>query len=291
LERELKRSNIMYIPAIIFLVVFIVYPFLTGFRISFTDWDGYSQTYRYIGIENFKLLSRDQNVRIAFVNTLIYGFGSTFFQQILGLAYALLLNKPFRGRTLARTAVYLQVLISPIIMGYMWYFILKYDHGALNDLLGLFGIKPVLWLSDPTIAVWVIVVLNTIQYVGVSMVIYLAGLQGIPSMYYEAAAIDGVTLWQEFRHITLPLLYPSIVSSVIINVIGGLKLFDIIRALTGGGPGYTTHSLSTLIYTTYFQSQSAGYAAAIGVLLFVSILVSTIILQIFFKKKGGDYIL
>lgn len=281
----------MYIPALILLALFIAYPFVTGIGISFTDWDGYSQHYKYIGLTNFKILLQDKNVWTAFVNTLIYGFGSTFFQQILGLAYALLLNKPFKGRALARTAVYLQVLISPIIMGYMWYFILKYDHGALNDALVFLGLKPKLWLSDPKIAVWVLVALNTIQYVGVSMVIYLAGLQGIPLMYYEAAAIDGVNKWQEFKYITLPLLYPSIVSSVIINVIGGLKLFDIIRALTGGGPGYTTHSLSTLIYTTYFQSQSAGYAAAIGILLFIFILISTIILQLVFKKKGGDYIL
>lgn len=289
MKKAYRYTNIMYIPALILFSIFVIYPFVRGFKISFTNWNGYSQHYRYIGLSNFTEMFRDVNVGIAFRNTLIYGIGSTFFQQIIGLAYALLLNKAFRGRNFGRTVIYLPVLISAVIMGYMWYFLLRYDNGALNDVLKLFGIEPKLWLSTPSLAIGVMVAINTLQYVGVSMVLYLAGLQGIPGMYYEAASIDGAATWTQFKAITLPLLYPSIVTSVTMNLIGGLKLFDVIRALTNGGPGYTTHSLSTLINSTYFQTQSAGYASAIGILLFVAILVPTLIIQGIFRRREVEY--
>src|SRR5262249_17786080 len=118
----------------------------------------------------------------------------------------------------------------------------------------------------------------------VSMVIYMAGLQAIPALYYEAAQLDGASRWQLFSRITLPLLYPAFVTSVTVNLIGGLKLFDVIRALTNGGPGYTTHSLATLIYSTYFESQLAGFASAVGLLLFLAILGVALALQLFFRR-------
>ena len=120
------------------------------------------------------------------------------------------------------------------------------------------------------------------------MVIYLAGLQGIPDMYYEAAAIDGINPTQRFRYISLPLLMPAISSSVTINLIGGLKLFDIISALTGGGPGYDTNSLSTLVHRTYFASENAGYASAIGLISFVLIMVLSNIVLKYLDKKEAD---
>ena len=289
MKKNENLLNLMYIPAIIMFCTFIVYPFLKGIKISFTDWNGYSQNYNYIGFDNFKLLVTDKNVRIAFINTLIYGFGSTAIQQILGLLYALLLNNKFKGRNLGRTIIYMPVLISAVIMGYMCYFIFRYDNGALNDLLKLIGMEPRLWLSQPKTAIVILVLINSIQFVGISMIIYLAGLQGIPTMYYEASEIDGATAFQQFKKITLPLLYPAIVTSVTLNLIGGLKLFDIIKALTNGGPGYATHSLSTLVHSEVFLTQVAGYASTIGILLFVSILIVTLITQLYFKKKEVEY--
>ncbi len=283
-----RKANILYIPALILFVIFVVYPFFSDIRIAFTNWNGFSKHFKYVGLFNFKRLLTDTNIKIAFVNTLLYGFGSTFFQQILGLAFALLLNEPFPGRTAARTIIYLPVMISAVIMGYMWTYLVEFN-GALNDIAALFGGQPVLWLSNATLAVAVLITINTVQFVGISMIIYLAGLQGIPNMYYEAASIEGAGRRQQFWKITVPLLYPSFVTSVTINLIGGLKLFDVIQALTAGGPGYTTHSLATLIHSSYFASQSAGYAAAIGALLFIVILIFTIILQLVFKGKEVQY--
>ncbi len=281
--------NLMYVPALLMFAIFVVYPFLSGIRISFTNWNGFSQAYSYIGLKNYVALLKDKNFWTAMVNTIVYGVGSTFFQQILGLGYAILLNKKFRGRTASRTFIYMPVLIAAIIMGYMWYFLLQYDGGALNDIIILFGKEPIDWLANGKLTVWLMVGVNVMQFVGVSMVIYLAGLQGIPNMYYEAAEIDGTTEWQKFRHITLPLLMPAITTSVTINLIGGLKLFDIIKALTNGGPGYSSHSLSTLINYTYFRVQSAGYAAGTGLILFLFIMVVSLSMQQYFRRKEVDY--
>jgi len=283
-----KRANILYVPAILLLLVFVIYPFFDGLRIAFTNWNGYSQSYRYIGFENFRRILTDVNIRVSILNTLAYGFGSTILQQILGLGAALLLNEAFRGRGAARTILYLPVMISAVIMGYMWQYMTQYG-GALNDIVKLLGKEPVLWLSSARITIPLIIIINSMQYFGISMVIYLAGLQSISDMYYEAAKIEGAGTINLFLNITLPLLYPAFVTSITINLIGGLKLFDLIRALTGGGPGYATHSVATLINVTYFGTQNAGYAAVIGILLFVLILVITICLQILFSKKEVDH--
>ncbi|MFU1796395.1 carbohydrate ABC transporter permease [Paenibacillus azoreducens] len=265
--------NILYIPALILFLVFVIYPLMRGVFLSFTNWNGYSQTYKMVGISNYTRMFADPNFYRAFINTIVYGLGSTLLQNILGLALAIYLNQKFRGKSIVRTIVYLPVMIAPLIMGYIMYFFVRYDAGAINDILIALGASPVDWLADGTRATIIMTLINSLQYVGISMVIYLAGLQNISEMYYEAAKVDGVNAWGQFKYITLPLLMPAISSAIIINLIGGLKLFDIIMALTSGGPGYDTHSLSTLVHRTYFGSENAGYASAIGFVTFVLILV------------------
>ncbi len=281
-------TNILYIPALLLFFCFIVYPFLEGFRIAFTDWNGFSQKYSYVGFKNFIYLVQDKNMYKASWNTLVYGFGSTFLQQLLGLSYALLLNKIVPGRNFARTFIYLPVLIAPVIMGYMWYFMFQYNYGALNDIMMMLGLDKIDWLAKGNRAVGLIVFANTIQFCGISMVIYLAGLQTIPGMYYEASQIDGASTSDQFFRITIPLLRPAIITSVTLNLIGGLKLFDVVKAMTNGGPGYASHSLSTLIDYTYFKSQSAGYSATMGILLFMMIMIFTLIFQWISRRKEMD---
>lgn len=285
MKKRARTMNFFYVPAIILFAVFVIYPLMKGIYLSFTNWNGYSQTYKMVGLDNYVRMLSDQNVHRAFINTIVYGVGSTVLQNVLGLGLALLLNQKFRGRAFTRTLVYLPVMIAPLIMGYIMYFFFSYDNGALNDVIGLFGKAPVDWLSNGTTGVIIMTVVNSLQFVGISMVIYLAGLQGISDMYYEAAAIDGVRPIQGFRYITLPLLTPAISSSVTINLIGGLKLFDIIMALTSGGPGYDTHSLSTLVHRTYFGSENAGYASAIGLVSFVLIMVLSNIVVKYLESK------
>lgn len=284
-----SSTNLFYLPVLILFAVFTVYPLISGVQLSFTDWDGYTANKAFVGISNYVRLLGDKYFLKVLVNTLIFGFGCTILQQILGLLLALVLDSNIRGKDFARAVVYLPVLVSPVIMGTMYYLLLQYNNGALNDIvLYLEGIK-IAWLSDANAAIAAIVFINTVQFMGISMILYLTGLQNIPVEYYEASNIDGASSLQQFRHITMPLLYPAMATSVTVNLIGGLKLFDIIKVLTNGGPGYSTNSVSTYIGLTYFNAQSAGYASSMGVILFLLILIVTLLLNIILKKREVNF--
>ena len=278
--------DILYLPAVILLTVFVVYPLLSGVQISFTNWNGYSSTYKYIGFANYKKMFHDKMFYPALKNTVIYGVGSTTLQTIIGISYALLLQKRFPGQTLARVIIYLPAMIASLIMGYISYFLVQYNHGAINDIMIALGKEPVDWMASGERAVWIIVVINALQFVGKTMIVMIAGLQGIPDSYNEAASIDGAAYLQQLRYITLPLLLPAITTSVVLNLIGGLKLFGIILATTSGGPGYSSHSLSTLINYLYFQNQNAGYSASVGLFLFLIIMILGTIVRNFLEKKA-----
>ena len=286
MKKRIDTINLFYVPALVLFALFVIYPFFKVVYLSFTNWNGYSRSFKMIGLKNYVNLFKDKNVHRAFANTLVYGVGSTVIQNALGVLLAVFLNKKFRGRSLVRTVIYLPVMIAPLIMGYVMYFFFNYNRGAINDVLKLFGAAPVDWLASGNRAVFILTLVNSLQFVGISMVIYLAGLQNIPSMYYEAAEIDGIGVKQRFFYITLPLLMPAVTSSVTLNLIGGLKLFDVISALTGGGHGYDTHSLSTLIHKYYFGGERAGYASAIGLVFFVFIMfVSNIVVKALQRRQ------
>ncbi|MFJ4044310.1 carbohydrate ABC transporter permease [Microbacterium sp. NPDC089987] len=280
-----RRLNWFYVPALVLFAVFSIYPLISGVSLSLTNWNGYSRSKAFVGVDNYLRLLDDEVFRTALVNTLIYGVGSTIIQQVLGLGLAVVLDRIVRGAALLRAVIYLPVLVSPVVLGTMYYLIFRYNNGALNDLRALFGAEQVAWLSDAGFAITAIVAVNSLQFVGISMVIYLAGLQGVPTEYHEAAQLDGATWWQSFRSITLPLLQPAFATSIVLNLIGGLKLFDVVQVLTGGGPGDSTHSVSTLIGETYFSNQAAGYSAAIGVVLFVLIVAVTFVLNSLLNRK------
>lgn len=284
-RRNRTIMNFFYMPALLLFAVFVVFPLCEGIRISFTNWTGYLPDYKYVGFANYKKLFTDQYFPTVFLNTILYGFGSTILQNILGMALAVFLDGQFRGRGVLRAVVYLPAMIAPLIMGYVMFYIFQYSGGALNDIMRLFGYDMVDWLAVPSRTVTIILGVNTLQYVGVAMVIYLAGLQNIPMMYFEAAKMDGVNAWGMFRYITLPLLMPAITSAVILNLIGGLKLFDIIRALTPPSPSSGAHSLSTYLTYQYFNVQKAGYSAVLGIVVFVFILIVANLCMWFFDKK------
>lgn len=283
------KMNFLFVPAVALMLTFVVFPLFRGIYISFFSWNGYSQNKIFVGLANYLKLFTDKKFIVSFENTLLYGFGCAILQNILGLAFALLLNSNFKGRTVVRTIIYLPVMISGLLMGYIMFFFLQYKKGIFNDFRVLMGMDPLDWLRDPMRARIIIVLVNSWQFAGISMILYLAGLQNISQMYYEASMIDGASPWQQFYKITIPLLIPAISSSVILNLIGGLKLNDIIVSLTGGGPSMKTHSLSTYISYTYFTSEKAGYASAIGIFLFVFIFIVSTVANKFFRSKEVQY--
>lgn len=289
MRKKHVHMYLMLIPVVILFTGLVFYPFIEGIRISLTNWNGYSRTYSYVGMTNYISLLNSRLFKVALRNTFIYGFGCTFIQQVVGLAYALFVNLRFRGRNLVRLIIYLPSMIAGIIMGYMMYGLFEYNRGALNDIVRWLGGQRVLWLEDGNRAVFIIVLINAFQFVGVSMLIYLAGLQNVPAQIMEAARLDGCGSWQLFAHVVLPLLIPAITSSTIINLIGGLRLFDLIQALTSGGPGIATHSIATSINYLHFWSENAGGAAAAGVVLFVIIFIVSATMNTLFRRKEVEF--
>lgn len=291
MKQKLRKNsmNLFYVPALVLMIAFIGLPLLNGVKLSFFKWNGYSQNMVWQGVTNYVDMLSDENLKISFLNTLLYGFGSMLLENILGLIYALFVNSRFRGHTAVRTFIYMPIMISSLVMGYIMYYFVQYDRGILNEILGWFGQQPVDWLADEGRGRILITVINSWQYCGTSMVLYLAGLQGIPDLYYEAAKIDGASVWQRFRYVTIPLLTPAISSAVVINLIGSLKLNDIIISLTNGGPAQKTHSLSTYISYAYFRIEKAGYASAVGVFMFVFILIVSLVVNRYFRKREVEY--
>ncbi len=288
-KKRLRKLNWFYLPAVVLMLVFIAYPLGNAIYLSFFKWNGYSAKKDFVGIQNFVSMFKDKVFISSLRNTLMYGFICTFLQQVIGLAMAVFLNTKFKGRGIARTVIYMPAMVSGLVMGYIMYFFFQTEGGVMNDILTAMGLSTVDWLGNGNIAIAVIIFINTWQFVGVSMVIYLAGIQGVSQSYIEAATVDGANAWQRFRFITLPLLQPALASSVIYNLIGGLKLYDVIIALTDGGPAKKTHSLATYIANRYFDAERAGYAAAIGVFSFVMIMVISMIVNGYFRKKEVEY--
>ena len=271
--RKNSVINLFYLPAILLFLVFVIYPFIQGIRLSFTNWNGYSQSMKYVGIKNYIRLFQDANVKTALVNTLIYGIMSTVIQNILGLGYAMFLNTKFKGRSLVRTIIYMPVMIAPLIMGYIMYFFFQYDGGAVNDILIALGMQPVDLLVNSNYAIVIIVLVNSLQFVGVAMVIYLANLQSISPDLYEAADIDGAGGIKKFFYVTLPLMCPSVKIIVVTGLIGGMKVFDIIYSMTSGGPGNATETVMTVMMKKGISDGFYSTGSAFGVCFFAIVLV------------------
>lgn len=273
-----KLHMTMSIPAVVLFACFFVYPIALGIRISFTDWNGFTPEYEYIGFDNFAKIFDDDRVLNAFKVTFLFGLLSPLLLCVLGFFYALLLDRKIVGRGIVRTVVYMPVIISQLIMGYIWLMLLRPEYGGIHQILKAVGMEGLYsnWLADPDKAIWAVIIINLWQFVGWAMIIFLAGMQSIPSDLYEASRIDGAGYWQGIRHITIPLLLPATRVNVIMNAIGSLGVFEIIMALTNGGPGYFTESLSIYIMRSSFDGRT-GYATAVAVMMFFVVLVPVLL--------------
>jgi raffinose/stachyose/melibiose transport system permease protein len=283
--RKIGLHTFMAVPAFLLFALFFLYPLSQGIWMSLTDWDGISRA-NFIGVQNFIDFFNDERAISDIRNTLIFALGSAPLLNIVGLAYALLMNAKFKGKSIARAMIYLPAIISPLIMGYIWYMLLQPNRGFVYHALELIGKTSWLgnWLGDYTACMVVLVLVNVWQYAGMTMVIYLAGLQNIPEELYESAKIDGANGWNSFRYVTLPMLIPSIRINVVTNIIGSLAVFDIVMALTEGGPGYATETLSIYIMRMCYGSKT-GYSTAVAIIMFFIILVPVMISMYLTREK------
>lgn len=270
-------TRFMAIPALLLYLLFFVYPLLNGIGMSLTDWDGMGEA-KFVGLQNFMHFFTDQRALGDIRTTLIFAAGSAVLLNLIGLLYALLMEKPFRGRSLARVIIYLPAIISPLIMGYIWYFLLQPGRGYLYHAAEQLGTVFFLgnWMNAYPVTMLVLIFVNVWQFSGMTMIIYLAGLKGISPDMKEAALIDGANVWQRFSRVTLPLLMPAIRINVVTNIIGSLSVFDVIMSLTEGGPGYATESLSIYIMRMCYGSRT-GYSTAVAMILFLIILIPVLI--------------
>ena len=276
-KKRINWAQFLSLPALILFGVFFVYPLLKGIGMSMTNWDGMGEA-KFVGLKNFVDFFSDERAMHDIKTTLIFAIGSAVLLNLVGLGYAFLMNSKFRGKSIARVIIYLPAIISPLIMGYIWYFLLQPGRGFLYHAFSQLGLPDPIgnWMSSYPSALAVLVLVNVWQFAGMTMIIYLAGLQSISSDVLEAALIDGASPWQRFAHVTLPLLMPAIRINVVTNIIGSLSVFDVIMSLTEGGPGYSTESLSIYIMRMCYGSRT-GYSTAFAMILFLIILIPVLI--------------
>lgn len=266
-----SRHGVPYtllVPALALYALIVLYPTISGAVYAFSDWNGRSGEASFLGFDNFAEMFRDVSARAALQNTLIIAVAVTVVQTVLGLALALALHRALVTRNLLRTFFFAPALLPPVVIAFLWQFILT-PNGPLNAGLRAVGLDGLAqnWLGDSAIALATVIGVIIWQNVGFTMVIYVAGLQGVPAELHESAQIDGATWWQRLRHITIPLLIPATTITLSLTLINSLKLFDQVFVMTGGGPGYATETLSVIMYKEAFVSGRYGYSTAIALVL------------------------
>lgn len=257
--------------AIILYSLFMVIPGLLGFYLSFTDWSRYSSEINFIGFENFALIFSKQNYWHSISNTLIFTVVTIALKTVIALMLALLLSKGLkRFANFHRIVIYLPAILPMIVVGIVFRSILHPATGVLNEFLKGVGLDFLTqqWLTNPDIALYSVIGVDTWKGIGYIMVIMIAGLQVIPAEYYEAARIDGANGWDELWKITLPLLMPTLTVTTVLNLLYGLKVFDAVYVLTNGGPGYATETVYTMVFKEFSKGRY-GVSTALSTLLFV----------------------
>jgi raffinose/stachyose/melibiose transport system permease protein len=260
---------LLALPGLVALVCFHFLPIAFGAFYAFTNWNGFTHA-TWIGLENFREIFGDEVARGAFWHTLELAACFAVSVNVIGLILALGLHRAVKTRNVLRTLFFAPVALSPLAIALLWRWIFDFG-GALNRMLdgvGLGSWQPEFgWTGDPSTALWTILIVMIWQYSGLAMVLYLAGLQGIPDEIYEATLMDGASTWFRLRKIVLPLLAPALTVSATLTLIIGLRVFDQVTALTEGGPAGATETLATQVYKQMFGAQRFGYAAAFALIL------------------------
>jgi raffinose/stachyose/melibiose transport system permease protein len=268
-------------PALLVYALVVLYPAISGVFYAFTDWSGIGEDMSFVGLANFRTLLGDEQAMGSIGNTLLLTLAIVAVQNGIGLLLALGVHAKLRSRALLRVIFFAPVVVSPVMVAFLWKYIYNPDPSAgLNGLLGL----DVNWLGDPSVALWSVAGMVVWQYAGYSMVIFLAGLEGVPKELHEAAMIDGAGTVQRFRYVTWPLLAPALTINMMLSTIGGLKLFDQIFATTNGGPGYATETLSTVLYKQAFVFGKFGYSTAIALVLALFVAAVSLI-QVYYLRS------
>jgi ABC-type sugar transport system permease subunit len=271
------------LPAAIFLLAFTAIPLAQAVVLSFERWNGIEPA-TYVGLRNYRLLVEDATFWQSVGNTIYYTFATIIIHTTIPLLVASFLHSGIRGSTIFRFVYFLPVIISLTITGLLWQMILEPNFGMLNEMLRSIGLKDwaQLWLADKFWVMPSIILVSVWQSLGFYMMIFFAALQSVPDDLYESAAIDGANAWHRFRYVTVPMLRRTILVVIVLSTIGGIKAFDHIWVMTGGGPNHASETLGTYLYRTAFgtfgsSNPQLGYATAIAMLILVLSLIFSVI--------------
>ena len=284
LERKMF-PYLMLLPMIVIFGVFLFYPALNGLWISFTKWDGINAQ-EFVLFDNYIKLAGDSDFWRSFIKTLIFTAISVPGIYVAALGLALLLTRKIKGSNLFWAIFYWPTMISSIVVGLSWRFLLG-EFGVINYIVSLFGGEKISWLTTPTAAMGVIIFVTVWSMAGYYMVMFVAGIKAISQDYYEASQIDGAGFWQQFWYITLPLLKATSLLVIVLATVTVIKTYPLVVALTDGGPAGATKFMVQIIQETGFEKSQMGYACAMTMVLFIVLAVLTSI-QFKLNKEGSQ---
>lgn len=284
LKRRSSYPGWFFLPAAVIYSVLFLLPTIASLYFSLTRWTLFNST--FIGLDNFAQFFREPFLIKGLINTVLYAVITSGLKVVLGLMLALLLTSRVAARGYLRSVVFFPVLVSTVGVGITFTVLMHPTNGMINEGLALLGIKGPGWLTNPSLALFSVALVDVWKGVGLATVIYIAGIAAIPKDYYEAARIDGSTTWQSFVYVTLPLCRPATVTVITLSFIGGLRTFDLIWAMTRGGPGFASDTVASVIYKQY-QAGFYGLSTAGNVVLFILIAVLVVPLTMLLNRKEG----
>jgi multiple sugar transport system permease protein len=285
-----RFAYLVLLPTLILFTYLRVFPTAWAFVMSFFEWGLVKPAEKFVGLDNYTNLLSDKNFQTALFNTTVFAVATTVLSVVLAVALAAVLARGVRGRTggLIELLYFAPVLVPMVPVTLGWREIFNYNHGVLNSFLGIFGINRVPWLSDPTMALVAVIILSVWKQVGYNMIILIVGMRAIPRVYDEAAAVDGASAWQRFRHITMPLLAPVTLFVIVITTIASYNVFTQVYVLASdvqGAPGRLVRVIVYDLFENGFRFFKMGYASAEAVYLFLIILVLTLIQFRFLSRR------
>lgn len=254
-------------PALLLMLLLSVLPLANLFLTSFYDvtWSGGQPTWTPVGLANYAELAGDELLRAGVINTLVFAVVAVGGQMLFGFVLAWMCRRVARGRVIYRTIFILPILVPGIVVGAIWKLLLNFDFGLINQLTGLVGFDPVNWLGAKQTALASVIFVDIWHWTPFCFLLFLAGLESLPQDVYEAARIDGATIWQELAFVTLPMMLPTIMVTFAFRLVTAFKVFDEVYLLTGGGPGTSTEVLSFTLYQRFFRQDRTGYGAAMSI--------------------------
>ncbi|MEV7430850.1 sugar ABC transporter permease [Nocardioides sp. NPDC092400] len=285
--RQRLEIALFVTPALALMATFVVWPVFSAVRMSFYRWKGFGPMDDFVGLRNYERVLTDDVFKDAVLHNLTIVGLSVAVQLPLGLLLAVLLNRRIRGRGLLRTIVFVPYVLAEVIAGVVWFQLLQPRSGLVEEILTTVGITPPDqgFLGTPGLALWTVFVVLTWKYLGLAVLLFLAGLQGVPDELYEAAQLDGAGWWQVQVRVALPLLGPTIRTWAFLSMIGSLQLFDMVWILTGGGPANATTTMATYLVSQGTQRGNYGIAGAASVVLFVVAFVMALLYQVLVLRR------